>query len=261
MTTTPSTFAATDTRARQVWLPRPAAPTGALRLFCFPHAGSGASAFRAWQDGLPPGITVLPVQLPGREERFREQPYRDVRALVADLVGHLADLFRQPYALFGHSMGALVAFETAREALRRDLPGPVGLIVSGRGSPRSTDRLPPLHNRSDEGFAAALRELGGTPESVLRDPDLRSLLFPLLRADFALNETYRPAPGPSLDCPITVLGGTRDVRVPVADLAGWADHTSGPVRTHLIGAGHFFVNERRRDVLVRVREALAPWTG
>jgi medium-chain acyl-[acyl-carrier-protein] hydrolase len=158
-------------------------------------------------------------------------------------------------------MGALVAFETARAAVRRGLPTPLALIVSGRGAPQTTASLPQLHDRDEPGFVEALRDLGGTPEAVLLDPTLRDLLFPLLRADFALNETYRFEPGPVLDCPILVLGGTRDRRVPVADLDGWAEHSTGRTEIRLIGGGHFFVHERRAEVLGLIGQELAAWTS
>ena len=254
------TAAATTARS-SAWLPKLPSEAVRLRLFCFPHAGGGASSFRAWQAGLPAELGVLPVQLPGREERFREEPYSRVATLVARLVTELDGWFREPYALFGHSMGALIAYETAREMLRRGLPGPVALIVSGRVSPQSTVRLAHLHDRSDAEFAAALLKVGGTPDELFRDDEIRKLLFPLLRADFALNEEYEHQPGPRLACPLTVLGGTRDARVPVPELAGWAELSSGPTRTQLVAGGHFFVAERRLEVLGLIREALGPWIG
>lgn len=257
---------ATTPRSPTAWFPGLTPEGGShaapLRLICVPYAGGTASVYRGWEAALGTGVRVVPVALPGRGLRLREPPYSAMRPLARDLADALTDCaLTHDYALFGHSMGALIAYETAREMLRRGLPGPVALIVSGRVSPQSTVRLAHLHDRSDAEFAAALLKVGGTPDELFRDDEIRKLLFPLLRADFALNEEYEHQPGPRLACPLTVLGGTRDARVPVPELAGWAELSSGPTQTQLVAGGHFFVAERRLEVLGLIREALGQWIG
>jgi medium-chain acyl-[acyl-carrier-protein] hydrolase len=226
--------------------PRPAAR---LRLVCLPWAGGGASGYRDWPAHLPDDVEVVAVQLPGRESRLVEPPVSSMELLVARLAAGLVGQLDRPFALFGHSMGALIAFELAGR-LRSMGREPERLLVSGARAPhlpsrRTRDR----HTLPDREFVSTVRELGGMPPEVLGSPDLLDLVLPALRADFALVETYTHRAGPVLHCPISAFGGVDDDDVAPGDLRAWSRHTTGPSRSHLLPGGHFFVNSSRGALL------------
>jgi medium-chain acyl-[acyl-carrier-protein] hydrolase len=229
----------------------------ALTLICFPYAGGGASVYRGWPGPLRPDVDVVAAALPGREARFSERPIAQLRPLVEQMTRELLPRMGAPYALFGHSMGALLAFEVAREMRRRGGPAPTCLIASGHRAPHLPDRDPPIHALPDEEFVEELRDYGGTPEQVLAEPELMELLIPLLRADFSVCETYQHQEEAPLDCPLWALGGTDDERVTQDELEAWCAHTRGEFRAVHMPGGHFFLNEQRAEVLAIVREALA----
>ncbi|HET6694524.1 MAG TPA: alpha/beta fold hydrolase [Pedococcus sp.] len=231
-----------------------------MRLFCFPHAGAGASAYGSWAGALASaGVDVCPVQLPGRENRFREPRHHRLEPLLEALVSALQRHLDRPYALFGHSLGALLAYELAR-FLSGVGVGPDRLLVSGRIAPQLSDPRPPMHGLPDAELVARLRELGGIPDAVLESPELLALQLPTLRADLAVNETYRHVPGPPLDLPVTAFGGDRDPKVAVAELHAWRRTTRAGFRASLLPGDHFFV-ARNRDLLLKelgVDLALSP---
>jgi medium-chain acyl-[acyl-carrier-protein] hydrolase len=222
------------------WLRRPASrPDATVRLYCFAHSGAGASTFRRWPQLLPQDVEVCAVQLPGREDRLAERPCRSVQEAVDSLLPSL-DVTR-PYALFGHSIGALLAFETARAVRRSGGREPVALMVSGSSAPHLEDTEPPLSTLPDEELLEQLQRLKGTPEAVLQDAELMALLLPVLRGDFELYESYAYRDEPPLACPIEAFGGEADVRVPVEDLDQWAAHTTSSFSRHMFHGDHFFV--------------------
>lgn len=225
-----------------VWL-RSFAPKSQarLRIFCFPYAGAGASVYRSLFDQVPEELEICPVQLPGRELRFAEPPFVSLDPLVAALHEELQPFLDKPYAFFGHSMGALISFELAR-ALRHSgqAPGPVHLLVSGHRAPHLPDLRPPAHQLPDPQLLETLRRLEGTPEEVLRHQELLQILLPLLRADFAICETYTYLPQPPLACPISAFGGLWDPNVPCDAMRAWKQHTTGTYQVHFFAGGHFF---------------------
>jgi medium-chain acyl-[acyl-carrier-protein] hydrolase len=235
---------------------RPSAAAAALRLFCFPYAGGGASVYQRWTETLPPSIEVCPVQLPGRERRIGEPAFTSVDAMVRAMVPALRPFMDLPFALFGHSMGALVAYEAAR-ALRGAGAEPVRLFVSGRRAPVVPDPAPPLHALPDAAFADELRRLGGTPEELLANREIMEMLLPTLRADMAVCETYRHLPAAPLACPVSALGGVDDPELGTAELDPWGRETAGAFTRRLFPGGHFFVNTARAQVLRAVAADLA----
>jgi medium-chain acyl-[acyl-carrier-protein] hydrolase len=231
------------------WLPFPARPGSELHLFCLPHAGAGAATYRSWGQQLPRSITVCPVQPPGREHRFRERPYERLQPMVEDLAEAIIPVLTKPFALFGHSLGAIGAFELARVLRRYGGPQPVHLFLSARIAPDLRDHRPLLHIAPRDQLVAALQRFGGIPSAMVGS-DLLDAMLPLLRADLAANETYQYEEGPPLDMPITVFGGTQDTKARPDELKAWRAHTTGQFRLCLIPGGHFFVTEKR-DLLIR----------
>ena len=221
-------------------------PVPRLRLFCFPYAGGNASIFRTWPQSLPDDIEVCPIQLPGRGTRLREPPISDLSILAKVLAQVLRPLFDIPFAFFGHSLGGLIIFELARE-LRRNHNNihPVQLVVSGTRAPQRAHRERDIHNLPRAEFIAELRRLKGTPDEILENLELMEIMLPVLRADFALYESYTYAVEPPLGYPIAVFGGLDDPRVEYADLEAWGDQTTVPLTPKMLRGGHFFLNTAR----------------
>lgn len=243
------------------WLPFGVGAGSQIRLLCLPHAGAGASGYRTWGRGLPPTIGVCPVQLPGRENRIGERPYYEVAPLAQDLASVVAKLVEPPYALFGHSLGALVAFELAQELRKIGAPEPVHLFVSGRQAPQTAAYLSEWHDLDLPDLTAELAQLGGTPREVLDNPELLAMIVPLLRADFAVNEKYRPTERSPLDLPITAFGATADPRAALPTVEAWRVQTSREFVLHKLPGGHFVVLQQHSAfVHARIVETMAPWS-
>jgi medium-chain acyl-[acyl-carrier-protein] hydrolase len=234
--------------ARWITRPRPA-PRARLRLFCIAHAGGGASAFRGWADALPAEVEVMPVQLPGRENRVAERPFDRLEPLVDALADVLESVHTLPFAVFGHSNGALIGFHLARVLRARGRPGPVHLFASGRRAPDLPSDRAPTYHLPDDAFLAELKELGGLPQVVLEHEELLSLLLPVMRADVAIHETYLHREEPPLECPITAYGGLSDPKVSRAQLQGWERHTGGPFVMRMFPGGHFYLQDDRAATL------------
>jgi len=227
------------------------------QLFCFPHAGGGPAFFRSWRDQLAPEIAVRRVLLPGREWRIEESPFRHITELLGPLCAALEPHLDQPYALFGHSMGAIVAYEVARWFSRCSQGGPRCLIVSGRRAPGlAPGRL--LSELPDDEFVAEVGRLNGIPPQVLGESGLLELVLPALRADFELAETYQPLPGGRLDCPVVAYLGTDDPEVDSDGMLRWREVTTGEFSVRAFRGDHFYLKGGRPDVLSAVRDDLRP---
>jgi len=239
------------------WFPfvRPK-PAARLRLFCLPYAGGGAAAYRGWPEELPLDVDAWPVQLPGRESRFLEPAYTSMDRLIPDLATAIRPRLDRPYALFGHSMGADVAFELARR-LTSDGRPPTALIVSGDAAPHRPARERPIHGLTDDELRTELRRMNGTPAEVLDHDELIQAVLPTIRADCAVCEAYTPVAGPPLDCPMLALGGRDDPRVSVADLEAWQTYTRGPFEARVLPGDHFFVQSQRPAVIAAVARFLS----
>jgi medium-chain acyl-[acyl-carrier-protein] hydrolase len=228
----------------------------AVRLFCLPHAGGGASLFRTWSSALPPDIEVRAVQLPGRESRMREAPLNRLAALIPAIGHGLRPLLDRPFALFGHSMGGLLGFELARYFRQQWGKSPVRLFVAGYRAPHLPLRDMQLHSLPEPEFSHHLRKLGGTPAEVLDNRQLMDVVAPVLRADFEVCETYQYTPDKPLECPISAFGGLEDRMVPPADLSDWGTHTQRDFSLRLLPGNHFFVRSAPRALLEAVARDL-----
>jgi surfactin synthase thioesterase subunit len=230
---------------------RPQAP---VRLFCLPYAGAGASAFRRWQEVVGADVEVLPVQLPGRENRISEDP----RFTVADVATAIADRADRPYAVYGHSMGGRLGFEVVRELRRAGQPLPLRLYVGGARAPHVTapSLFDGLSMVDDDELLRRLGDGGGLPAELLDHPELVELLLPLLRADFGRVDSYRHTPGEPLPVPIVAFSGRYDRAVSRAQSAAWERHTAAGFTLHELDGGHFFLHDRLPELLAAIRADL-----
>jgi surfactin synthase thioesterase subunit len=235
------------------WLTRFAArPSATHRLFCFSYAGGGAAIYRPWALGMPAHVEVAAVMLPGRESRLREAPATSMGELLQGLLPALLPQLGRPFAFFGHSMGALVAYETARALQRRGAPAPAKLLLSGRRAPHLPETDPPLHHLDDDAFVAEIdRRYKGIPAEILEHRELLEILLPGLRADMTVIETHRHDAGATFAGAITVYGGVDDARAPREHLLAWQQHTEYPLGVRQFAGGHFYFNEPgARDALI-----------
>jgi len=236
--------------------------TPQLKLFCLPYAGAGAAVYRAWRRPLPPCIDLVAFDLPGRGIRHGEPPLTDWRRLIDIVVADAQPQVAEPFAIFGHSMGALVALELAHAIRARHGRSPVWLGVSGCQAPARRKLDLKWLTCDDEAVCEELRALGGTPPELLENRDLLELLLPALRADFHLCGSYRPPQREPLRCPMLVLGGTRDgISDPSDNLTAWSVETLGRCDVAMIEGDHFFIHEQVDAVLERVVASLSSVAG
>ncbi len=247
---------AAQTSTKNPWFPAAAADAG-LRLFCFPFAGAGAAAFRGWAEGLPSGVVVSPARLPGRESRMAEAPLRRMERLVAELAEAILPYLEQPFAFFGHSMGAVVAFELARRLRREKRPLPVALFVSGARAPQFRLGHVPPPEPSEEQFLRELDRLEGLPEAVRSNPELLRVVLPALGADTELYRNYVYSEEAPLDCPIRAYGGLEDPNVSREHIEAWGRQTTSSFAARFFPGGHFFIDTARAAFLAALSEDLA----
>lgn len=228
---------------------------GTPRVICFPHAGGSASYFFQLSRLLAPATEVLAVQYPGRQDRRAEPCIDDIHALADGVAQALGTLDDRPFVFFGHSMGALVAYEVAVRLERQGRPEPARMIVSGRRAP-SRSRRGEIHLRDDVGFIADLVRLGGTDQRLLADPEMRALALPTARSDYRAVETYVHRPAAPLRCPITALVGDQDPEAPIGDVRAWSRHTASGLTLRVFAGGHFYLDDAREQVAQVILEAV-----
>lgn len=238
------------------WIVRhSSAPDAAVRMFCFSHAGGGGGVYRAWPADIGPAVEVWGVQLPGRESRTGEPPYRRMAPLAAGLAEAIGPHLDKPFVFFGHSMGALVAFEVARELRRSSMPPPARLFLAAFRAPHLPSPNVKIYHWPDEVLKVVL-QTDGTPAEVLRNEEFMQALLPTLRADMEVCDTYEYAPESPLDCPFSVFGGIDDVRVRDSDLQGWRTHTSSTCSVSMLPGTHFFLHNARQVLLDKMQQDL-----
>ncbi|MGW2541706.1 thioesterase II family protein [Kitasatospora sp. NPDC001574] len=250
-------------RSRDTWLrrylPRPAA---GARIVCFGPAGGSPGFFKDWAQLVPGHVELQIVALPGRERRFLDDPIEDMAELADTLHDVLAPVLDRPTLLFGHSMGASVAFETARRLEASGARHLAGLVLSGRHSPHAQRETPSeAADFDDDRIVQHLEELGGTPPGFLDDPDARELILPAFRSDFRLIGRYVPGPGPKLRTPLAVLHGDRDVRVTAEDTPRWAEEAEQFLGSESLPGGHFYLLDRPDAVVARLLAVLGGSAG
>lgn len=224
-----------------------------VRLYCFPYAGGSAHVFHRWPDAIPEAEVCM-IQLPGRGSRLREACLTRVEEAVEGIASAIR--FDQPFAFFGHSMGALIGFELARSLRRKGLAQPSHLFVSGRSAPDWVSRKPPISGLPEAEFREALRKLNGTPEAVLHSQELMDLMAPTLRADFGICERYKYTPEEPLCCPISVFGGSEDHRCHLESLEQWRSHSRREFSVTIMPGNHFFLHSAEGRVIEIVAAAM-----
>ncbi|MEU9919255.1 alpha/beta fold hydrolase [Streptomyces sp. NPDC051001] len=234
------------------------APQSSVRLVCFPYAGGSASFFFPVSKALHPSVEVVALQYPGRQTRLHEPRIDNVPEFTDQIFAVLQHLDDKPTALFGHSMGAVLAYEVALRMQDAGVPAPIRLFASGRRAP-SLYGDEQVHTGSDAELVAELRKLSGTNEMLLGDPEVLAMILPALRSDYTAVERYRHEPGRRLDCPVTVLTGDSDPRVSVDEAEAWAEHTTGACETEVFRGGHFFLVDHIAEVIDLVARRLGPF--
>lgn len=219
-----------------------------LRLLCFPYAGGSVALYHTWHHDLPAAVQVCPIEFPGRGSRIGEPPLKELGLLVQSLLDLVLPHLDGPFALFGHSMGALVSFELAR-ALKKIGKQPLHIFVSGRRAPQ----IPPTERRTFDlphhQFVDSLRKLNGTPQELFQHSELMEIMIPILRADFEACQTYSYLDGPPLNSPITVLAGMQDEEAKTEYIEGWRRQTTSRFTSRVFPGDHFFLRSAKSLVL------------
>lgn len=223
------------------------APDAGDRLVCFPHAGGSASFYFPVSSALSPAVDVLAVQYPGRQDRRREAGIDTIGELADNIFDALRPWSDRPLTFFGHSMGALVAFEVARRMEDHGV-APLRLFASGRRAP-SRYRDENVHQREDDGIVAELKKLSGTDARVLGDEEMLRMVLPALRCDYRAIETYRCEPGAVLRSPVTAIVGDEDPKTSLEEALAWEDHTSGGFDLQVLPGGHFYLTHQQTEVM------------
>ena len=239
------------------WFTVPPNGQAKIRLFCFPYAGGSSLIFRTWGKALGPSIAVCPAHLPGRERRLTEKPYTSARSLVDAVAEAIIPHLDRPFAFFGHSMGALISFELARQLRRLNMPSPLHLFLSGRAAPQRREFKESItYNLPAKEFAEELRRLNGTPREVLEHQELMELMIPLLKADFEICQTYNYTQEPALDCPITAFGGLSDHEATGEMIDAWREQTTRSFRLCMMPGDHFFLHSAQDRILTILLQEL-----
>lgn len=241
-------IATNTSNSRWVTFSRPV-PDAKLRLFCFPYAGGSSVTYRAWPLGLPADVEVCAIQLPGHGNRLHEPLFDRLTPLLDDLAPKLIPYLNKPFVFFGHSMGALIAFELTRR-LRRDYARmPQHLFISGHRPAQTRDVKKRTFDLPEAEFIQELVRLNGTPTEVLENPELLEVMIPILRTDFAIAQTYEYVEEPPLECDLTALGGISDVSVTREYLEVWKTHTSANFKLRMFLGDHFYLHTARTSLL------------
>ncbi|MEU0303043.1 alpha/beta fold hydrolase [Streptomyces sp. NPDC006175] len=239
------------------WVRRFHRADDSVRLVCLPHAGGSAAFYRPMSAALSPDVSTFAVQYPGRQDRIREPCVESIPELADAIFDALAPLAGESLALFGHSMGATLAFELAVRMEKRLGRSPSALFLSGRRAPAHfRAEADFVHTRDDAGIVAELAALSGTAPELLENQEILDMVLPMLRSDYRAIETHRGGVDDVVSCPVTVLTGESDDRVSVQEAAGWAAHTRGDFALETFSGGHFFLDDHRDAVAGIVRAGL-----
>lgn len=226
-----------------------------IPLLCLPYAGGSAQVYKKWSKEIHPSISLIPVEMAGRGSRMSEPLYEDVREAAKDLLCQVRQYTSEQYAIFGHSMGSLLAYELIHLIHAENLPLPIAAFMSGRSAPHCVDVDRMTFQLPDEAFIAEVQSLGGTPLEVFQDKELRSLFVPILRADFKLVGTYEHKPQAPLSLKLIVMNGIGDTSL-CGDVAEWQSHTTQTCDIVQFKGSHFFIHEQEHEVVSLINDTL-----
>lgn len=233
-----------------MWIVKPKPnPQAQIKLFCLPFAGGGSSGFRSWADMLPPQIELCNVEIPGRGARLSELLVRRLEDVLPALAEGIKDELNKPFAIFGHSMGALTGFELSHFIKENYNLQPVHLFFSGRGAPHLPNRDKPIHELSEADFIREIKSYNGTPREVLEHQELMEIMVPILRADFEVCETYQFHEKPKLKCPLTILCGLQDSGATKEELNAWRELSAGSFNLRMFPGDHFYLLEHKHKLI------------
>jgi medium-chain acyl-[acyl-carrier-protein] hydrolase len=232
-------------------------PHALFRMFCFPHAGAGASIFRSWASSLPKEIELCGIQYPGRETRSEEPPLRSMAAVLNALAPAIVPFLDLPFVFAGYSMGSLISFELSRALFRERGLKPEHAFFCAAKAPHIREKMQ-LHQLPAREFLMELIHMNGIPADVLRHADMVRHILPILRADFSICETYKYEPGALLEFPITAYGGERDPRVERQDLEAWSCHAGMYFSSAIFSGDHFFLRTAHSSLLRAIVRELQP---
>ncbi len=226
-----------------------------LKLFCLPCSGASATSYLRWRRILPAWIQVEPVELPGRGSRASEPLFRDFDALADSLTRSIARSVEGDYAIFGHSLGGILAYECTHRLIEKHYVAPRALEIACSPAPkcRSFERFESLN--SDEELIAELRSHNGTPEEIFDNPEMLRLTLDVLSADFAACASFRDKGRPPLTLPVNVFGGCQD-DIPEPELEAWKDATVVDMTLDMFNGSHFFFREQETVFLALLESKL-----
>ena len=227
-----------------------------IRIFCFPYAGGGASAYRNWGTYLPNYVGVYPIQIPGRENRITEKALTDMCKLTDKIVSAIHPYLDTPYLVFGHSLGAKISYEVCNELREKQDNAPCHLIVSGSRAPHIPEPEP-LHHLQDVDFIEAMKRYSGMSKECLENRDLLNLFLPIFRADFILDETYCFTKYEKFDFPITALYGDQDQDSEIDTVEAWSEYTNTSFNKKVFHGEHFFIKTSEKEVLAYIKDIVS----
>lgn len=222
-------------------------------LYCLPFAGGGASAFRNWQARLPDNIKVCAVQLPGREERIKEEPYLNMESLADDLSSIILKN-KNDYIMFGHSMGTKILYEVEKRL--EDKGRLAKLIIISAGKVPHITESKPIYNLAEEKFKEGIIKFNGMPKEILENKNLFEFFIPVLRADFTLDESYTSKNLNILNSPILALWGKQDKSINLEEILKWKQYTNSDFKEQSFEGDHFFIKEQESIVLQKISESI-----
>ncbi|MGE5351775.1 MAG: thioesterase II family protein [Acidobacteriota bacterium] len=225
------------------------------RLICFPFEGGSSHFFRDWSKVLGEYVEVAAIELPGRGRRISERLYYKLPGVIHEILPSMLPLLDKPFYFFGHGLGALIAFEMTAVLRKSFLPEPDHLFVSSISSPQVKKEV--TYNLSKDKFLNKLKEMNKIPSEVLKDRDLVDLMYPILKADFSVSETYSYKAGFKIDCPITAFGGLSDINISLDEIQAWAEVTNSSFELNLLPGGHFFIIKSEGMFLKVLQEKLS----
>ncbi|SFR82130.1 Surfactin synthase thioesterase subunit [Anaeromicropila populeti] len=230
-----------------------------MKLYCIPYSGGSAEIYLKWKKLFPENISIIPVELAGRGKRMKELFYESCEEAVKDLADVIEDDMKEgeKYAILGHSMGSLLAFETYYELLRRGCCMPVHMFMSGRKAPQNIQKKTAFYLLPEEEFLKVVFAYGGSTPAAMENATLRKLFLPILRADFKIAEIYEYIPRTEkIMCPVTILNGTKDYSVLEYDLSEWSEFAGSDFCIKQVEGGHFFIMENMEDTVAVITEVL-----